>query len=67
MVDDVERLARRKYVTVILRLLVERGGHLVEGQVIDVAGAVRGRFGEWRGLVPKVRKVLEHDDRGADV
>jgi hypothetical protein len=59
--DDL-KLSSRAYVTLILRLLVAQGGQLVEGQVVDVSGALRGRFTDWPGLVPRVREALEHTE-----
>jgi hypothetical protein len=48
-----------EYVTVIVRLLVDRQGHLEHGEVVDAQGTVRGRFDKWSGLVPAVRRLVE--------
>ena len=60
--DNDLALSTRAYVTLILRLLVAQGGQLVEGQVVDVSGALRGRFSEWPGLLPRVQEALEHTE-----
>jgi hypothetical protein len=48
-----------EYVTVIVRLLVDRAGHLDHGEVVDAQGTVRGRFKDWSGLVSAVRRLVE--------
>jgi hypothetical protein len=47
-------------------LLVGREGHLEHGEVVDAQGAVRGRFKDWTGLLPVVRRVVERADAGGD-
>jgi hypothetical protein len=53
---DSEKLAPKRYVTVILRLLLERRGQLVHGELVDLQGKAHGRFGTWQGL-PRVIRV----------
>lgn len=59
-------LARRHVVTVILRLLVGPEGNLVQGEVVDLAGASHGRFLAWPDLTGLLKRWLEtiHPDRG---
>jgi hypothetical protein len=54
-----ERLLDLRPVTLILRLLVDRRGRLVQGEVVDVEARPRGRFVGWRGLVRTARAALE--------
>ncbi len=49
-------LADSRYVTLVLRLLIDRQGRLVHGEIVDVDGRTRGRFSEWRDLLKSVRK-----------
>jgi hypothetical protein len=56
-IDD--QLARRRVVTVILRLLVGPEGHLVHGEVVDLAGASRGRFLRWPDLTHLLERWLK--------
>ena len=61
-----EALGEGAYVTVVVRLLVGREGQLEHGEVVDAQGAVRGRFRDWTGLLPVVRRVVERADGGGD-
>jgi hypothetical protein len=56
-----EHLNERHYVTVILRLLVNRNGHLERGDVVDAAGALHGRFASWPELITRLQGFLERD------
>jgi hypothetical protein len=57
---DGDLLAKRHHRVVVLRL-VSRDGVLSHGEVVDVAGRVRGRFGDWEALVPILRNWLENE------
>ena len=50
-----EQLAEKRYVTVILRLLLDRQGRLVQGEVVNTASQVQGRFAGWRGMSRTLR------------
>lgn len=57
---DGEALALQRHQLVLLRL-VSRNGELSHGEVVDVSGQVRGRFGNWEALVPILRNWLENE------
>jgi hypothetical protein len=62
-----EALADRAPVTVVLRLVVDRRGRLVYGEVVDTELRTWGRFSTWRQLTPTVRRGLrEHGDGPGD-
>ena len=55
----VERLSAPRYVTIVLRLLMDRRVRLVHGEVAGVAGSEPPRrFRGWRGLARAVRALL---------
>ena len=58
MKSVVDKLADKRYVTVVLRLLMDRRGRLVRGEVVDAQGEPGGRFVGWRGLIRAVRAWL---------
>jgi hypothetical protein len=62
--DDEERLANRRTVAVIVRLVLDRDGQLAHGEVVNRSGDVCARFAAWERLVPAVRAWLEHEDEG---
>jgi len=53
-----EELARKHYVSVVLRLVVDRRGRLVYGEIVDMTGKPDGRFLGWRGLTQAVKAWL---------
>ena len=55
---DPEGLAEKRYVTVILRLLIDRRGRLIHGEVADLEGKTQSRFSQWRELSWAVRTGL---------
>jgi hypothetical protein len=57
---DGDALGQRHHRVVVLRM-VSRDGVLSHGEVVDVSGRVRGRFGDWGGLVPILRTWLENE------
>ena len=60
-----ETLEDRRHVTVVLRLVVDRRGRLVYGELIDEAAQARGRFVGWRGLTRTVQRwLVEQAERG---
>ena len=54
-----ERLADRRPLTLILRLLFDAQGTLVYGEVVDIEGEICGRFIEWPDLTTVVRRFVE--------
>jgi hypothetical protein len=56
--NEGEELAQKRYVSVVLRLAVDRRGHLVYGEIVDMAGKPNGRFQGWRGLTQAVKTWL---------
>ena len=53
-----EGLQEKRYITVILRLLVDRHGSLVHGEVADMDGRTGPRFAGWPALTPAVHEWL---------
>ena len=51
-------LADKRYITVVLRLVLDEHGRLTHGQLVDVANGRKRRFIGWRGLVQAVRNWL---------
>jgi hypothetical protein len=62
--ESGEALGEGAYVTLIVRLLVDPHGHLDHGEVVDAEGTVRGRFKDWTGLLPVMRRLVERADAG---
>jgi len=57
---DGETLSKTRYVTVLLRLLVDQRGRVIHGEVVDVEGRTAANFTGWRGLTRAVRARLGH-------
>ena len=57
-------IATEQYLTVVVRVVLDRRGHLVRGTVVDLDGAVRGRFVAWSRLGRTVRAVLGNQRGG---
>ena len=57
---DGEPLAHRHVVAVVLRLVTDRRGELLHGEVVDTSGRVRARFRGWDGLTPAVQGWLRN-------
>ena len=51
-------LADKRYITVVLRLVVDEHGRVTHGQLIEVSNGHKQRFKGWRGLVWAVRGWL---------
>ncbi len=64
--DDAERLLRRRYVSCLLRLLIEPGGALVSGEVLGIRGGPSVRFKYWDELVPTLRAWVEQSQETGD-
>jgi hypothetical protein len=54
----IERLTDVRHVTVILRLVLKRGGQLTRGEIVDVDGTTRIHFMTWRELTRALRAWL---------
>ncbi|MSP12340.1 MAG: hypothetical protein EXR62_05210 [Chloroflexi bacterium] len=52
---EAEQLATKRYITVVLRLVVDEHDRLLYGEIVDGAGAGAKRFAGWRVLVRTVR------------
>lgn len=61
-----DELGHRRLVTVVLRLVLDRHGVLVHGEVVDAANRRQRRFAGWEGLVPAVRAWLEREPADGD-
>lgn len=59
---DGDSLAQRRHVVAVLRLVLDDGGRLSHGEVVDASGRVRGRFGDWPAMVRVLRGWLESGD-----
>ena len=55
---DEENLSDESYVTVILRLVIDRREALIRGEVVDTDGQSQGWFTGWQGLIRAVRDYL---------
>jgi hypothetical protein len=64
--SQFDKLAEKRYVTVLVRLVVDPHGHLIYGQVIDVEGTPQARFTGWRGLGQAVRGWLGFEGEMAE-
>ncbi len=53
-----ERLSDKRQVTLIMRLVLDRHGLLMHGEMADVQGTVFSRFVGWRGMVRALRAWL---------
>lgn len=53
-----EQLSDRHYVVLVLRLVVDRRGRLIQGDVLSEPAARRRAFRGWRGLTRAVRGLL---------
>ncbi|MGI8554209.1 MAG: hypothetical protein ACR2PL_25990 [Dehalococcoidia bacterium] len=43
-------LVRQQHLTLVLRLVIDRRGRLLHGEVVDSVGKGHGRFAGWGGL-----------------
>ena len=60
-----DRLAERRYVTVVLRVLLDGHGQLVHVEVIVPGVAATRRVGHWRGLAEAVRVSVTETQPGS--
>jgi hypothetical protein len=61
MVDPRSRdeLGHRRLVTVVLRLVLDRDGLVVHGEILDNSSRPSGRFAGWDRLVPALQAWVE--------
>lgn len=55
MLLNGNHLADKRYITVVLRLVLDERGQLLHGELIDVEGVLQQRFKGWRGLAQAMR------------
>lgn len=55
---DRNHLADKRYATVVLRLVLDKHGRLMHGELVDVEGTLQQRFKGRRGLTQAVRTWL---------
>ena len=53
-----EELGDKQLRTVILRLVLDRWGTLLHGEVVDVDGSVTGRFTRWDQVVASIKACV---------
>lgn len=56
-------LERKRYLTMVLRLLLDQRGTLVHGEVVGLDGRIHQRFVDWPGMVRAVQAALENEQR----
>jgi hypothetical protein len=54
-----EQLGEKRHATVILRLLLDRRGALVQGELVDVEATVLARFIGWRGMIEALERWVK--------
>jgi hypothetical protein len=56
-------LADRRYVSVVLRLVLDRHGQMIHGEVVGDANTRPARFSGWRGLTRALQAWLTHHEQ----
>ena len=59
-----DRLADRRYVTLILRLTLDQRDQLLDGEIVEAVSGRRSRFVGWRGVMPTIRAFLGNPEQG---
>jgi hypothetical protein len=59
-------LVERHYVTLIVRLLVDQHGQMINGEMVDVTDRFRKHFVDEQGLIGGVHTWLTQQERGSD-
>lgn len=57
-------LEDRNYVTLIVRLALDRSGRLIQGELVDTTETVRKRFADASGLNQAVATWLRQQEQG---
>lgn len=60
--ETVSGLGEVRYVTVILRLMLDRQGKLLRGEVVDLAARPCARFDRWSSMSRAVRSCLAAEE-----
>ena len=58
-------LANRHYVSVVLRLVVDQHGQLIQGELVGDVNTRPARFSGWRGLTRALQAWLTRQQDGA--
>lgn len=58
-------LANRRYISVVLRLVLDQHGHMIHGEVIGDANMRPARFSGWRGLTHALQDWLINQEQDA--
>jgi hypothetical protein len=56
-------LSDKRYATLVVRIVLDRWGHLVQGEVLEVGGAGGKRFVGWNELIDVLRDWLTSQER----
>jgi hypothetical protein len=54
----VDVLSERRYVSLLLRIVIDRRGRVLHGEIVDIDGGTRMRFAERRGLSRALQAYL---------
>lgn len=55
---STDRLADAQQVTVILRLVLDGGGYLLHGEMINLQNNIRSQFKDWAELMQALQKGM---------
>jgi hypothetical protein len=58
ILPDEDKLSEKHYATLILRLILNRQGRLLSGELVDTTNGFQERFVAWRGLIRVLRTWL---------
>ena len=64
--SSADDLAASEYVTVVLRLLIDRQGNLLRGELADMNGVTIVRFADYPDLERVMRAHLARTRRGSE-
>jgi hypothetical protein len=59
-------LADRRYVSVVLRLVLDEHGQMIHGELVGDVNTRPARFSGWRGLTRALQAWIRHEQDGAD-
>ena len=62
--SDRDSLGRLRYISVVVRLVVDEHRTLAHGEVIDQAGSVISRFADWDAAASALRAAVADDREG---
>jgi hypothetical protein len=58
LTDDEMQMGDKQLRTVILRLVLDRWGTLLHGEIVDVDGQVRGRVTRWDQVLASIKACV---------